>query len=444
MTQLTHTQLIAINLPDFETNVLVYICQRSNSLFNQGHYYVKRNHEMTHPGFLPNVSYEQMYNELKASPNYTQLCAQAAQQTLRSVEEAYTSYKGLMQKWWRGEVKDKPKQPRYRKKGGLYPVSYPAQAVTFYYDKPVVRIPLGNELKEQTGISELLLPCPYGIKPEQVIEVSIVPRNGVFYAAYVYKVEQVTYNLDPSRVLGIDPNTKNWLACVSNIGKSFILDGGRVRFWNQKRNKVIAQIKQGKDERYWDEECQQTEETRNRRMRDAINKTARFVVNWCIRHNVGTIIFGWNQGNKDSINLGKRNNQGFVQIPTARLKKRIEQLAKEVGIQFIETEESYTSKASFLDGDEIPTYGAKPEGWNPSGKRVKRGLYQTKSGYLVNADLNGAANILRKVSIQLGLELDLTKVCRQILTLPARYDVFQSLKKRYRIKCEAASLQSAA
>lgn len=122
-----------------------------------------------------------------------------------------------------------------------------------------------------------------------------------------------------------------------------------------------------------------------------------------------------------------------MQIPTAKLKERVKQLCEYYGIQFIETEESYTSKASFLDGDFLPTFGAKPEGWKASGKRVKRGMYCTGKGLLVNADLNGAANMLRKVETQ--LDLNLAKVCRQVLTLATRFRIWETKTKSVRVAC---------
>jgi len=117
-------------------------------------------------------------------------------------------------------------------------------------------------------------------------------------------------------------------------------------------------------------------------------------------------VLGWNKGRRQEINLGSKTNQSFVQIPTARLKERISQLCERHGIRFIETEESYTSKASFLDSDELPTFAAKPEGWKESGRRVKRRLYCSKDGFKINADCNGAANILPKVLATLGLCLE--------------------------------------
>ena len=129
-------------------------------------------------------------------------------------------------------------------------------------------------------------------------------------------------------------------------------------------------------------------------------------------------MIGWNEGFKSNASMGRINNQKFVQMPLGKLKDRLKQLCDLHGIRFQETEEAYTSKASFLDGDSLPKYGEKPEGWKASGKRVKRGLYQSANGLIVNADLNGSANILRKVASNLSLDLGL--LGRRCLTNAAR------------------------
>ncbi|MFK8186028.1 MAG: IS200/IS605 family accessory protein TnpB-related protein, partial [Phormidesmis sp.] len=134
-------------------------------------------------------------------------------------------------------------------------------------------------------------------------------------------------------------------------------------------------------------------------VRDALNKAARMVVNYCLENQIGVVVFGWNKGQKNAANMGRKTNQKFVQIPTARLKKRIEELCELHGIEFVEQEESYTSKASALDLDVIPIFGEKPEGWKPSGRRVKRGLYESADGTQINADCNGAWNIGRKANV---------------------------------------------
>jgi len=242
--------------------------------------------------------------------------------------------------------------------------------------------------------------------------------------------------LDYSQALGCDPGVNNLLTCVSTLGKSFIVDGHKVKGVNAKYNKKVAKYKQGKSDFYWDEYLDELTHKRSCFMRDAVNKAARLIINYCLNHRIGNIVFGWGKGVKTNCNLGSKNNQNFVQIPTARLKNRMKELAESVGIKFTETEESYTSGSSFLDHDYLPVFGGeKPANWKASGKRVKRGLYQTRNGKLINADCNGAANILRKVSTQ--LELTLAEVRRECLSVPKRYDIFSSLKKSYRKRGEA-------
>ncbi|WAN70133.1 transposase [Moorena producens JHB] len=278
-------------------------------------------------------------------------------------------------------------------------------------------------------MTTILLPMPSNLDFMSVREFRFVPRNNCFYLEFVYKQPDVPTVPSTNKALGIDPGLNNWLTCVSTTGKSFIVDGKKVKSQNQWYNKKVENIKKGKSKDYWDEQLAFLTERRNRQMRDNINKAARFVVNWCLRNGVDTVVFGWNKGNKDGIQIGKKNNQEFVQTPTARLKGRIEQLCVQHGIKFVETEESYTSKASFLDNDFLPTFGEKPEWWKQSGKRVRRGLYRSANHEIVNADCNGAGNILRKVATQLGLSL--AEVGRAALNLPPRYKL-DSLSKSYR------------
>ncbi len=172
-------------------------------------------------------------------------------------------------------------------------------------------------------------------------------------------------------------------------------------------------------------------------MRDGVNKAAKLIVDHCLKHGIGTLVIGWNEGFKSNANMGKLNNQKFVQMPLAKLKDRLKQLCDLHGIRFQETEESYTSKASFLDGDSLPVYGQKPEGWKASGKRVKRGLYQSANGSIVNADLNGAANILRKVAS--NLSLDLGSLGRRCLTTVARIRLW-ALSPKFTLSAESQCL----
>ncbi|WP_293338946.1 transposase [Microcoleus sp. CAWBG58] len=202
---------------------------------------------------------------------------------------------------------------------------------------------------------------PSNLDYDQIREIRILPKNGQFYAEFVYKIQPITVELDASKVLGIDPGLNNWLTCVSNVGTSLIVDGLHIKSLNQWYNKRVATIKEGKPQGFWSKQLGRITEKRNRQVRDAVNKAARLVLNHCRENQIGTVVFGWNKKMRQEINLGSKTNQNFVQIPTARLKDRISQLCEQYGIRFVETEESYTSKASFLDEDELPMFGEKPE-----------------------------------------------------------------------------------
>lgn len=422
--------------------VLEFVCSEANKLTNCAVYYARQ--LWFKAGKM--IGKYDLDTELKSNPHFKALRSAVAQQCLRSVYESFASYKQLLQLFKRGELADKPHPPKYRKKGGLALVSYPARWLKLKDDQIVFS--LGKQVKAWFDLDDFTLPMPSNLTFSQLREVRILPRNNCLYAEFVYQTQVLTPQLNPVFALAIDPGLDNWLTCVSNIGKSFILNGKRVKSQNQHYNKRIATIKLGKPQGFWNEELAAITEKRNRRMRDNINKAARFLINWCLNHRVGTIVFGWNQRNKDSINIGKKNNQEYVQVPTARLKDRIAQLCLQYGIRFVETEESYTSKASFLSQDLLPTFGEdnKPEGWRPSGKsgskvrgklnNLGRGGYVCPQGW-VNRDCNGAANILRKVATQLSINL--AKVVRGCLTVPHRYDL-SMLTKSYRRRSAEACL----
>ncbi|WP_263053605.1 IS200/IS605 family accessory protein TnpB-related protein [Oscillatoria nigro-viridis] len=160
------------------------------------------------------------------------------------------------------------------------------------------------------------------------------------------------------------------MTCVSNVGASFIVDGRHLKSLNQWYNKRIGSIKEYKPQGFCSKRLARITEKRNRQVRDAVNNAAKLVLKHCLENQIGTVVFGWNKGMRQEINLGSKTNQNFVQIPTARLKDIISQLCEQYGIRFIETEESYTSKASFLDSDELPKFGEKTEG----GKNLESAL----------------------------------------------------------------------
>lgn len=393
--------------------ILEYLCAESNKIYNCALYYARQLYFKTRQ-FAHRAA---VCAEMTRSRNrhFTAIYVSAAQQTCNAVAEAFRSFRELLKLWRKGELKEKPKPPHYRK-AGLFTVSYPKRWLKMADNQ--IRIPLGTQVKAWFGISEIYLPMPSNLEWKQVKEVRILPRNGCFYAEFVYSVEPVKSKVDPAKVLGIDHGIDNWLTVVSNVGTSFIIDGRHLKSLNQWYNKRVATLKENQPQGFWSKQLAAITERRNRQMRDAVNKAAKLVINHCLCNGIGRVVFGWNQGQKDGANMGRKANQKFVQIPTARLKGRIAGLCEQYGLEFIEHEEANTSAASFVDGDSLPKHGEKPEGWLSSGKRVKRGLFRTASNWYINADCNGAANIIRKVAATLGLALG--GVSRGALTTPVR------------------------
>jgi putative transposase len=368
--------------------ILEFVCGESTKLGNCGTYYSRQLYFKT--GRIP-TKYD-LHRELAINPHYKALHSQVSQQCLTTIAESFKSFIGLLKGIKKGTVTQKPKLPNYRQ-GGLALITFPSQAVKLKAEG--LRFPLGSKVKVWFGIDAFYMPMPSNLDYKSIKEYRILPRNGCFYLELVYKVEPIKPSVGIDRVLGIDHGLNNWLTCVTNVGTSFLVDGLHLKSLNQFYNKQVSNIKANKPQSFWSKTLSAITEKRNRQMRDGINKAARLVINHCIDNRIGTIVFGWNKGQKDGANMGKKTNQKFVQVPTARLKDRIAQLCEQYGIRFVETEESYTSKASFLDSDLLPIFGEKPEG-----------LYRSLNGTKINADCNGSANIIRKVAATLGINLD--------------------------------------
>ena len=412
--------------PDPETKaILQYLCEQSGKVYNSGVYFSRQTFFKTGKmmlgkydlDFEPTVAKTQTAQSMPSTP---------MQQTLRSVIEAWKSYKGLRDRHFKGQLHFKPKPPGYLQGSKLFKVAYPNSGG----QKPLLkngqlRFSLGLAVSRWFKVKEFFLPTISNIEMSRVKEFTILPKNGAFYLEYSYEVPTIQADVDLSETLGIDLGTSaNIAACVDTKSNSFLIDAFDMKAMNQLWNKRVSTRKEGKSSDYWDSWLDNATRKRNHQMRDGVNKAAKMIVDHAVKNGLGTIVCGWNEGFKSNSNMGRVNNQKFVQMPLARLRDRIKQLCDVNGIRFETTEEAYTSKASFLDGDSLPKYGEKPEGWKTSGKRVKRGLYQSSDGSRINADLNGAANILRKVASNLGV--DLSRVGRRSLTTVARIKLWVS------------------
>ena len=412
--------------PEKETKaVLEYLCEQSGKLYNMGVYFARQTFFKTSKLLTGkfDLIYEQSVGKSKIAQS---LPSTPAQQTLLSVAEAFKSYKRLRQAWFKGQLPNKPKPPSYLKGSRLFKVAYPNSGG----QKPKLvdgqlQFSLGLTVKRWFGIDSFRLPAPSNLDIAKVKEWTILPKNGVFYLEASYEIpKQETFVGIDDQALAIDLGTAdNLAACVDTLGNSFLIDARAMKAFNQYWNKQVSTRKEGKPQGYWDTFLDRVTRKRNHRMRDGINKAARLIINHCLKYGISTIVLGWNEGFKDNANMGRLNNQKFVQMPLGKLKDRLQQLCEVYGIHLEVTEEAYTSKASYLDGDSLPKFGEKPDGWKASGRRVKRGLYRSGNGTIVNADLNGSANILRKVARKLGI--DLNRLGRRCLTTVARVRLWQ-------------------
>lgn len=410
--------------PDCATaKLLETLAKLANNLYNQAVFESRQYFFANDRKPSKVLSYPKIYAALKDSENAKLLHSQAAQQVMKSANEAFRGFKALFKLWRAGQLEDQPKLPRYRTKGGLYQVVFTGQSLTV--KDSLIRIPLGKGYAAQTGQDCFYIPRPERLKDVQLRELRLIPTNGKWVVEFVHEsMEQPARfcPLYPERVLALDPGLNNLLAGVTNTGLAFVMDGRRLKAENQGWNRLVSRLKsaltKGKESTkgMTSKRIRALTHNRNCFMRDALNKAARWVIDFCEQHHIDTITYGRNKRQKDGIKLGGKNNQAFVQIPHYKLFERIEQLCLIYGIRLLETEESYTSQASFFDLDFLPTHGEKPESWKPSGKRVKRGLYQTQDRHLLNADCQGAGNIMRKVSTKLGI--DLSGVSRGAVAAP--------------------------
>ncbi|BAZ23431.1 transposase [Kalymmatonema gypsitolerans NIES-4073] len=457
MSQLYRTIPVRAKFTDEEKVFWLDQCQHANSLINSAIYHTRQTHYARLQGmdnayatywrgdelrcgwktYKCSTTYPELDKALKDSSHYKAMAAQAAQQTLKFVGESIASYNGLVNAYYKGEV-NKPSLPKYRKKGGLSAVTFPRQALN--YKNGYFYPSISRDTKPHL-LTEIALPLPEFIDSDWIKEVTIRPYLGELWIDWVLddgkQPIECNPSLDYTQAWSYDHGGSNWLTGVSTLGKSLIIDGRKLKSMNQGYCRLVAKYKQGKSDFYWDRNLDRVQRKRNNQMRDAINKAARFIVNRCLKDRVGNLVIGWNEGQKIGSGMGKRNNQNFVVIPSGRLIERLKQLCPEYGIMLTITEESYTSKASFLDDDFLPKYGEKPDGWQSSGERIARGLYRTAKGFLINADCNGAANILKKVASQLGVSL--VKLGRVALTLPHRYCLFNRLKNTFRTKLRSVA-----
>lgn len=373
------------------------LCHTAKDLANEAIYNV-RQYYFAEGEFL---KYEKNYALLKNSPNYKTLNSNMAQQILKEVDCSFKSFFGLIKLAKQGKYAFTDcKLPYYLPKDG-----YTTLIIGFVrLNGNKLILPFSNSFKKTHKSVEITIP-PI-LLDKTIKEIRIIPKANArfFEIQYIYEAEYIQRNLNTNNALALDLGINNLVTAVSNSGKSFIIDGKKLKSINQWFNKENARLQSIKDKQHLGKKPTNKQKTaarnRNNKVNDYMNKAARKLINYCINNDIGTLVVGYNETFQRNSHIGKQNNQNFVNIPYGQLRNKLEYLCKLNGIVFVKQEESYTSKSSFWDRDDIPVYNAdNPQEYEFSGNRIHRGMYKTKDGITFNADVNGALNILRKSSV---------------------------------------------
>jgi len=360
----------------------------SKNLYNAANYVVRQS--FIHQGVY--LNYHEMHQRMKEHEAYQALPAKVAQWVLRMLDKNWQSFFAALAAWQEdpSQFLGRPKLPGYKdKQQGRHLLVYTIQALSI----PALR--QGVICPSMLGIV-----VPTKQQRQHIQQVRIVPRKGFYVVEVVYERAPVPAAVNPAHHAGVDIGLNN-LAVLTSDKPGFVprvVNGRPVKSINQFYNKRRAELQSLLGEtRHTSQRLERITTKRTRRIDHELHTASRRIIDLLVAEGIGTLCIGKNPLWKQEAHMGKRNNQNFVSVPHARFIALLAYKAELVGIQVCITEESYTSKASFLDADPLPVYGAQDI---PafSGRRVKRGLYRAADGTPINADVNGAYNIIRKVA----------------------------------------------
>src|SRR6266498_918960 len=396
--QLVEQHIIDRNDPRYQ--VIDEAAFKSKNLYNAALYMIRQS--FIFEGKY--LNYNAMDKLMKAHETYQALPAKVSQQVLMLLDKNWKSFFEALEAYQEDPSRftGRPKLPKYKQKTeGRNILVYTMQAISGGQ-----AIGGGKKTLQRGIIKPSQLPIEVKTKqdPATIDQVRIVPRNGHYVVEIIYSKEPVHAQVDPSFCVAIDLGVTNLAAITSNRA-GFIprLVNGRtlkaINQWYNKRMKELKLCLPKEDRERVTKQMEQITNKRNRQVNHYLHAASKSIINVLVEQGVGTIIVGKNPLWKQEASMGKRNNQNFVQIPHARFIDMLTYKASLVGIHVEVQEESYTSKASFLDLDLIPTYQPNDETeYLFSGKRIGRRnrLYRTKDGKIICADVNGSYNILRK------------------------------------------------
>jgi len=381
LTNLIRTEQINIGYNDTLSN----LCHTSKSLWNEANYFIRQ----TYFGSDKNVriGYQLLDKFMKDGDNYELLPAQTSQHNLKLLDKAWKGYFEATKEYYKDPSKflGKPRYPGYKDKDGETLIVLTNQQCHLKdgyltFPKNLKLSPIKTRLKDKVKLRQ----------------VRIIPKGVGYTCEIVYKKKFEKNNkLNRKRIHGIDYGKVNIITMANNIGRKPIVikdDGNGIKSINQFYNKKKSELQSIYDKQgiKYGTAMSRLNAKRERKMKDAMHKTSRYIVDKCVRRRIGTIVIGHNDNWKQNINIGRRNNQTFVGIPFYQLTQMIQYKAKEVGIKVILQQESHTSKCSFLDLESVKHHKKY------KGKRISRSLFESKKGFIIHADVNGAYNIIRK------------------------------------------------
>ena len=368
---LVERHIIKTNNPLFKE--LDNVCFLSKNLYNKALYLV-RQHYFNTKEYLNYYKVNRKLIDSKDVDYYAVGSTRVANHTLMLLDRNFKSFFSLLKKK-KNKDYDKPiRIPRYLDKQGRYVAVFVARAISkTFLRKGLIKLAnISNVVKTKTTI-------------DNIVEVRVVPRTNHYILEVVYEKEEKQLLPNNGRYAAIDLGLNNLATVCSNVEKPFIINGRPLKSINQRWNKHKANLQSRlKDNRKISKQLALVTEKRNNRVKDYLHKSSRKIVNFLVSNKISTLVIGYNEEWKQNINIGKQNNQSFVTIPFLTFVQQLEYKCKLEGINVILTEESYTSKCSFLDNEPLQ----KKDSY--LGKRISRGLYKTSKGRLINADLNGS------------------------------------------------------
>ncbi len=336
--------------------------------------------------------------------DYRSLPVQASQSVMKVVFQNWKSFHVSLKDYKQNpsKYKAKPKIPTYSR-ATEKEMTFTNQDCVIK-NKKFLKFP---KTKEELNIGKL------GFAEGRLKQVRVIPKYNQYVVELVMEISfEKTELEDNGRFMSIDLGIDHLATNVTNTGRApLLVKGKHVKSINQYYNKkkayllgILRQGKQANEAPFTSERLERLHQKRFLKMKDIFHKASSEVIKITLEENIHTIIIGQNKAWKQKSIIGKRNNQTFVSIPYSLLISMMTYKASQHGINVVVTEESYTSKARFLDGDDLPTYGESDRKKHFSGKRMKRGLYLSHRNGFINADVNGAANILKKTWLRLTKE----------------------------------------